>query len=104
MLQDQFLVELIKYIKPHRNGKYFAEHRVVAFRKFGNTVSWDNTVVRHIDGNKINNSSDNIIIGSIGDNNLDHCTARKEMMMWKSIALEFINRYFILNKEINDNK
>lgn len=43
-------------------------HRMVAYAKFKNKIYQDGTVVRHLDGNPLNNSWDNIDIGSYSDN------------------------------------
>jgi len=46
-------------------------HRLQAFQKFGGRVYLHGVVVRHIDGNPLNNSRDNIAIGTNRDNQLD---------------------------------
>lgn len=67
----------------HKNRKYsmlsfnvkFGEkkkncciHRLQAFQKFGKEIYKPHTVVRHIDGNSLNNSYENINIGNYKDN------------------------------------
>lgn len=67
----------------HRNG-YFGinakidskdvtcnVHRVQAFQKYGMDLYEEGIVVRHLDGNKENNSFDNIAIGTYSDNRMD---------------------------------
>lgn len=46
-------------------------HRMVAYAKFKNKIYQNGTVVRHLDGNPLNNSWDNIDIGSYSDNMMD---------------------------------
>lgn len=46
-------------------------HRLVAFQKYGDVMFNDNLVVRHLDGNPLNNSEDNISIGTQTDNRMD---------------------------------
>lgn len=46
-------------------------HRMVAYAKFGDDIYIDGIVVRHLDGNPLNNSWDNIAIGSHSDNMMD---------------------------------
>lgn len=46
-------------------------HRLVAYQKYGDKIYEDGVVVRHLDGNKINNTHENIMIGSNRDNCMD---------------------------------
>jgi hypothetical protein len=46
-------------------------HKLQAYQKYGNLLFEDGIVVRHFDGNKLNNSWDNILIGTQSDNMLD---------------------------------
>lgn len=46
-------------------------HRLVALQKYGTKIFEKDIVVRHLDGNKINNSIENIVIGSQSDNMFD---------------------------------
>jgi hypothetical protein len=50
-------------------------HKLVAYVKFGNIVFEPGVVVRHLDGNSMNNSLDNIDIGSNYDNVKDRIAA-----------------------------
>ena len=50
---------------------YVFWHQLVAFEKFGDTFLDDKIVVRHLNGNHLDNSWDNIAIGSPQDNSLD---------------------------------
>lgn len=81
-------LELVKKtLKIHRGG--WAEHRVVALLKYGADAMKDGVVVRHIDGNKINNAPENLILGTSTDNVQDHADDRREMKMWRGLALQF---------------
>ena len=46
-------------------------HKLVAYRKYGNKIFGDGVLVRHLDGNSLNNLDDNITIGSFSDNMFD---------------------------------
>lgn len=46
-------------------------HRFVAFMKFGNMLYCDRFEVRHLNGNKTDNSFHNIVLGSHSENMLD---------------------------------
>ena len=46
-------------------------HRLQAYQKFGDNLYSEGIVVRHLDGNKINNSYTNILIGTHKENYLD---------------------------------
>jgi len=46
-------------------------HRLVAYQKFGDKIYDEKIVVRHMDGNSLNNSHDNINIGTYSDNRMD---------------------------------
>lgn len=55
----------------NRRTKTVKVHRLVAYYKFGDQLFEKGIVVRHLDGNPINNSFDNIAIGTHSDNMLD---------------------------------
>ena len=46
-------------------------HRLQAYKKFGDKIFEEGIVTRHLDGNPINNSWDNIEIGTHSDNMMD---------------------------------
>ncbi len=46
-------------------------HRFVALQKFGDEIFNKGVLVRHLDGNPLNNREDNIEIGSVADNSYD---------------------------------
>lgn len=48
-----------------------AFHRMVAYAKYGDKLYEQNMLVRHLDGNPLNNSWDNIAIGTPHDNMMD---------------------------------
>lgn len=46
-------------------------HRLQAFQKYGDKIFEEGIVVRHLDGNPLNNSWENIAIGTHSDNMMD---------------------------------
>lgn len=56
-------------------------HRLQAYQKFGNKIYEEKIVIRHLDGNKLNNSFNNIEIGTQSENALDQS---KEIRINKS--------------------
>lgn len=55
-------------------------HRLVAYVKFGDDLYKEGMVVRHLDGNCLNNSWDNIAIGTYHDNKMDIPKERRQKM------------------------
>jgi len=56
----------------YEGGKYkVLLHRIQAYQKYREQVFNKNIVVRHKDGNKLNNSWSNILIGTASDNRMD---------------------------------
>lgn len=55
------------------NGKICTvyTHRLQAYKKFGEQIYNKGILVRHLDGNSLNNSWDNISIGTNSDNQMD---------------------------------
>lgn len=49
-------------------------HKLQAYKKFGESMFKPNMVVRHIDGDKLNNNYENISIGTQSENQLDRCS------------------------------
>lgn len=48
-----------------------SSHRLQAYQKYGDKIYEDGIVVRHLDGDKHNNTKDNISIGTYSDNYMD---------------------------------
>lgn len=71
----------------NRRNQYIQEHRVVAVRKFGRMATWPDVLIRHKDGNRLNNSPSNLLIGTDQDNKDDHMTSIRKMMEWRMTAL-----------------
>ena len=66
---------------------YIQEHRVVAARTFGRMATWPGILIRHKDGNKLNNVPNNLLIGTNQDNKDDHMTSIRKMLEWRTTAL-----------------
>lgn len=56
------------------------EHRLVALKKFGRLPK--GSVVRHLNGNKIDNRPENLVLGTHAENAMDHKTAIVQAMYW----------------------
>lgn len=56
-----------------KNGERFriSAHRLQAYQKYGDRIFESGIHVRHLDGNSLNNSYDNIAIGTQSDNMMD---------------------------------
>lgn len=65
-------------------------HRFVAYRKFGDLIFSD-LVVRHKDGNPLNNLDSNILIGTDHDNHMDKTP---EARLAHSLKATIVNRKF----------
>lgn len=58
--------------KPKQQKNYrIGYHRYQAFQKFGTEMYKDGIVVRHLNGDCLDNSADNIAIGTRSDNSMD---------------------------------
>lgn len=87
--EDRALSE--QYLKLHRNA-YVYEHRLVALKTYGPRAALPGIVVRHINGNKIDNDPENLILGTQRDNVRDHTEALHEMEAWRALALFLLRR------------
>ena len=58
-------------IKIEGKKKFVHTHRLQAYQKYGDVIYSKGIVVRHLDGDKSNNSIDNIAIGTNRDNIMD---------------------------------
>lgn len=59
------------YRDSEHKTKHCKFHRLQAYQKFGEKIYEEGVVVRHLDGNPLNNSWDNIEIGTNYDNHMD---------------------------------
>lgn len=62
-------------------------HRLQAYIKYGDKIYNSGIVVRHLDGNPLNNSIDNIEIGTSQDNQLD--IPKEKRMLRSSIHIKY---------------
>jgi hypothetical protein len=53
------------------NSMCVSVHRLQAYQKHGDEIFGENIHVRHLNGNPLDNSYDNILIGSVSENSLD---------------------------------
>lgn len=69
-----------------KRAPYLQEHRVVAYRKYGPSAFDAGILIRHLDGNKSNNSPENLALGTIKENNEDHMSSRRSAAAWRNLA------------------
>jgi len=75
----------LKILEPmfeKRRRGYILEHRAVVALREGRPLN-QKEIVRHLDGNRSNNQSSNLLLGTSRDNFLDHDMARREVMRLK---------------------
>lgn len=78
--------------------EHLTTHRLQAFQKYGIKIYEDGIMVRHRDGNPLNNSWENILIGTASENMMD---IPKELRIKNALhATSFIKKYN--NQEIKD--
>ena len=75
------------FLSWNKRGTYILEHRALMAIKQKHILA-PNEIVRHLDGNKQNNSLENLALGSHEDNMLDHDTARKEVIKLKEEIIQ----------------
>lgn len=92
----------VQYIKGHTN--YYALaikhnnkvrkvmiHRLQAYQKYGDKIFDKTVVVRHLNGNSLDNSYDNIAIGSFKDNAQD--IPKKQRVFYAQNAASYRKKY-----------
>jgi len=92
----EFLLPM--FLKYNKRGVYIPEHRALLALKEKRILRADE-FVRHLDGNRSNNSMKNLILGSAKDNYLDHDSARKEVVILRhenTFLKELLTRYNIV--------
>ena len=58
-------------LKTNKKYIYIATHRLQAYQKYGDKLYEDGIVVRHLNGNRLDNSWNNIAMGTQKDNAMD---------------------------------
>lgn len=86
----------------NRRSVLLLEHRLEAAKKYGLEVV--GRVVRHVNGIKTDNRSENLILGTVAENNADHNTARLEMMAWRERAEAAERRVAELEQQLQQNE
>lgn len=70
----------------HKDVKFqLLVHRLQAYLKFGEIIFEEAVQVRHLDGNSLNNSWDNIEIGTCSENRLDMSDEIRKEISFKAI-------------------
>lgn len=71
--QNNKIYQLYKFSIRSDKGKRIEVfvHKLQAYQKFGNAVFQKNIEIRHLDGNSLNNTPENISIGTSSENTLD---------------------------------
>ena len=86
-----------RYMSFRHNGRIYQcqIHRLQAYQKYGNEIYVQGTEVRHLNGDKSNNSSANIKTGTSHDNHMD--IPKEKRMSMAMHATSFVRKH---NKEI----
>lgn len=89
-LRNGYMTFTVKMPKSRHNiGVKF--HRLQAYKNFGELIFKKDIVCRHLDGNPLNNTKDNILIGTPRQNMMDQS---KEVRMRKSLnAAKHLRRF-----------
>jgi len=74
---------------PEDDLHYVLEHRLIMAKHIERRLETIE-VVRHLNGIKTDNRIENLAIGSYQDNILDHVSLRRELALWKNIALTLL--------------
>jgi len=78
-------------VKIMGRSKKFKTHRLQAYQKFGDKMYEEGICVRHLNGNSLDNSADNIEIGTHSDNMMDRSP---ECRMKAALhATSFVRKY-----------
>jgi len=82
---------LITSIRINKVSKNLKAHRLQAFQKYGNDLYMKGIMTRHKNGDSLDNSWDNILIGNNSDNQMD---IPKQVRIKRSLhATSFIRKY-----------
>jgi len=79
-------------------------HRLQAYQKYGNEIYKKGVVCRHLNGNPLDNSLDNIVIGTQSDNMMDRkkedriAHAKLASSYWQKHNPDVIKKYYAKEK------
>ena len=91
------------YIRYNGKKRILTTHRLQAYQKYGDNIYIYGQEVRHIDGNKNNNSFFNLVMGSRRDNMLDIPEKiRLEKSIYASLKIVKYNNVEEIRKYHND--
>ena len=80
---------------------YIQTHRLQAYQKYGDKLFEDGIVVRHLNGNKLDNSCNNIAIGTSKDNAMDipkHIRQKRAALIVKS-SIKYPKKFVLKLRE-----
>ena len=91
----KYLVFSIRDLIKWKYAKKVKVHKLQAYQKFGEKMFEKGIMVRHLDGDSLNNYNDNIAIGTNSDNQMDRSyECRKESATIASIKMQDNTRSF----------
>lgn len=90
----------IQYKYNRRKSVQLSVHRMIAYKKYGYALFGKGLQVRHLDDNSLNNSIDNIAIGTAKDNYRDRTEESKRITRHRLIVSHLIRRINKSMKEI----
>ena len=90
--------------KINKKYTFIATHRLQAYQKYGDKLFKDGIVVRHLNSNSLDNSFNNILIGTHKDNYMDIPEENKKKMVYNQIKYpkEFVQKLKEEYKEIKN--
>ncbi|WP_236264043.1 HNH endonuclease [Dysgonomonas sp. Marseille-P4677] len=84
----------LKHNGKHRQKCYF--HRLQAYQKFGDSIYDEGLLVRHLNGNSMDNSLNNIELGTYSDNIMD---IPKEIRVRSALIANIANKTTVYSDE-----
>lgn len=79
------------YISVQFNGKIYKAHRIM-YQIYNNIEELDDEyIIDHVDGNKLNNSKENLRISSIAQNNMNAKIRKDNTTGYKNICVDYLH-------------
>lgn len=79
-------------------------HRLVGYQKYGEKLFTGNLVLRHVDNNSLNNSADNIVLGTPSENMMDKPESLRYSIAKHAASFLLKHDYLVIKDYYNNNK